>query len=258
MNYFLEQLDDASRRNKSTLCVGLDIAPVYTSLYDLVDATKDYVCAYKINPAFVHIFGNLYTNTDTQLRSLVTYIKGLGIPIILDAKYGDVVHTNSLYAEYAFAFHNFDAVTVNPLVGLDSLAPFFKYEHKHVFVWASATANNSLFTYNGYDGDWLGKRIVEELYETRYKNGGIILGDDDDGTGQVMCRLARRGVFPEIPILIPGIGAQGRRMDYIPQFYAKPNPRVIVSCSRSILEAVDRGAAAREMRDKLMKEYDYA
>ena len=257
MNYFLEQLDDASKRNKSTLCVGLDGASLH-SLYDVVDATKDYVCAYKINPAFVHIVGNLYTNTDTQLRALVTYIKKLGIPVILDAKYGDVTHTNSLYAEYAFAFHNFDAVTVNPLVGFGALDPFFLYEHKQVFVWASSTVNDSYFIYNGYDGDWLGKRIVEGLHETRYKNGGIILGDDDDGTGKVMCRLARRGIFPEIPILIPGIGAQGRRMDYIPQFYAKPNPRVIVSCSRSILEAVDRGEAARKMRDELMKEYKYA
>ncbi|NLE08822.1 MAG: orotidine-5'-phosphate decarboxylase, partial [Dehalococcoidales bacterium] len=135
---FTEKLLNASRRNNSLLCVGLDtdpsLIPEHVSVLDfnkgIIDATKDLVCAYKPNLGFYEAQG---IEGLELLRDTVKYIPD-DIPVIADAKRGDIGNTAKGYAKAIFEIFGFDAITANPYLGLDSLVPFTAYEDKFVFV----------------------------------------------------------------------------------------------------------------------------
>src|SRR4030042_243353 len=135
---FIEKLAHASRKNHSLLCVGLDPDPALMPekigvLYfnkAIIDATADLVCAYKPNFAFYEAMG---TEGLEILKRMVDYIPG-DIPIIGDAKRGDIGNTAKAYASSIFSYFNFDATTVNPYLGFDSVEPFIQYRDRGVFV----------------------------------------------------------------------------------------------------------------------------
>jgi len=135
---FIEKLTNATRKNKSLLCVGLDPDPARMpgkiSIFEfnntIIGATSDLVCAYKLNLAFYEAQG------DEGLDALKRTIKCIpaDIPIIGDAKRGDIGNTAKAYARAIFDNLNFDATTVNPYLGFDSIEPFIQYHDKGIFI----------------------------------------------------------------------------------------------------------------------------
>ncbi len=135
---FIEKLTGISRKNKSLLCVGLDpdpqLMPDQLAVFDfnkaIIDATADLVCAYKPNFAFYEALGNEGLDA---LKRTVEYIPR-AIPVIADAKRGDIGNTAKAYAEAIFSYYKFDAATVSPYLGFDSLEPFIQYHDKGIFI----------------------------------------------------------------------------------------------------------------------------
>src|SRR3989304_2401955 len=131
---FMEKLASTARKNKSLLCVGLDPDPelmpdkvgVFEFNRAIIDATADLVCAYKPNLAFYEALGNEGLDA---LKRTVDYITE-DIPVIADAKRGDIGNTAKAYAEAIFSYFKFDASTVSPYLGFDSLEPFIQYREK--------------------------------------------------------------------------------------------------------------------------------
>src|SRR3990170_8675529 len=127
---FIEKLTGISRKDKSLLCVGLDPDPklmpdkvgVFEFNKAIIDATADLVCAYKPNFAFYEAMGNEGLDA---LKRTVEYIPKT-IPVIADAKRGDIGNTSKAYADAIFTYFGFDAATVSPYLGFDSLEPFFR------------------------------------------------------------------------------------------------------------------------------------
>ena len=136
-NNFVDKLRRASETNQSLLCVGLDPDPRLMPIDDIfefnraiIDATHDLVCCYKPNLAFYEAFGPPGLEV---LRRTLEHIPD-DIPVIGDAKRGDIGNTAKAYAASLFEYYGFDAVTANPYLGGDSLAPFLAYADRGVFV----------------------------------------------------------------------------------------------------------------------------
>ena len=136
-NTFVDKLNRAAEANDSLLCVGLDPDPRLMPIDDvfefnraIIDATRDLVCCYKPNLAFYEALG---PSGLEALRRTVEHIAG-DVPIIGDAKRGDIGNTARAYASALFDFYGFDAVTANPYMGGDTLAPFLDYADRCVFV----------------------------------------------------------------------------------------------------------------------------
>ena len=134
---FTDKLLDASRKNKSWLCIGLDPDPELMPVVDvlqfnkaIIESTSDLVCAYKPNLAFYEALG---TEGLAILEKMVKQIPG-DIPVIGDAKRSDIGNTARAYAKALFSVLGFDAATVNPYLGYDSVEPFISYEDKEVFI----------------------------------------------------------------------------------------------------------------------------
>ena len=143
---FQTKLDAIIQKNNSLVCVGLDSDitklpgnvksqdnPQLTFNKAIIDATHDLVCCYKPNPAFYEARGNRGIK---ELKLTCEYIKGIypEIPIIIDAKRGDIGNTNEGYAQYVFDYLGADAITVMPYMGIESLSCFFNREDKGVIV----------------------------------------------------------------------------------------------------------------------------
>ena len=141
MTGFHTKLNKATTKNNSLLCIGLDPDPNLLPIKDIalfnkeiIDATKDLVCCYKPNLAFYESLG---MDGLQALEQTIAYIPS-DIPIIGDAKRGDIGSTAQAYAKALFDIWQFDAVTVNPYLGKDSLDPFIAYKEKGIFVLSRA------------------------------------------------------------------------------------------------------------------------
>lgn len=212
---FIDKLKAASRRTGSTLCVGLDPDPALmpeVAVYDfcraIVDATADLVCAYKPNLAFFEALG---LEGLTALSRLVAYIPR-DIPVIGDAKRGDVGHTAAAYARALFQTFGFDAATVNPYLGRDAVEPFLQHADKGVFLLCR-TSNPGAGDFQSLDcylPEVNERRPLFEVVARRARewntrhNIGLVVGSTYP---QDVQRI--RELCPEMPFLIPGIGAQG-------------------------------------------------
>ena len=259
MPTFVEKLVEASERNGSLLCVGLDPDPasmpdvdVATFNRAIVEATQDLVCAYKPNLAFYEALG---LEGLAALRKTIDCIPD-HIPVIGDAKRGDVGNTAGAYARAMFEQWGFDAVTVHPYIGWDSVEPFWRYSDKGVLV-VCRTSNTGgsdfqrLPTHAGPD-DLAGEprplfeRVAMKVgqWDTQ-GNLGLVMG----ATHPEELRWAREQC-PEMPILIPGIGAQVGDLAAAVRFGADRNgQKAIVSSSRQILYASKQGDFAQAARD---------
>ena len=145
--HFFQRLEETSTRNTSLLCVGLDpdpkrlpdwclefADPVLTFNRHIIDLTCDLVCAYKPNVAFYEALGG---NGWSTLYDTILYAHSKGIPVILDAKRGDIGSSAEKYAHAVFQRMGADAVTVNPYMGWDAVEPFVRYAERGVFVLLS-------------------------------------------------------------------------------------------------------------------------
>jgi len=261
---FLEKLSQAMRKNKSLLCVGLDTDPALlpdkTGVYEfnkaIIDATADLVCAYKPNIAFYEATG---TPGLEALKKTRDYIPA-EIPVIIDAKRGDIGNTAKAYARGLFEYYNFDAVTASPYLGFDSLEPFINYRDRGVFILCR-TSNPGAADFQSLQVEIGGipKKLFEIVAEkvnmwNSRGNLGLVVG----ATYPQELKLIREK-YPEIPLLIPGVGAQGGELeDVIRSGLDAKRERTIINSSRQILYA-SRGKdfagaarkAAEELRDKI-------
>jgi len=249
---FLEKLLQAARSNRSLLCIGLDPDPELMPKVDvfqfnraIIDATSDLVCAYKPNLAFYEALG---IEGLKALERTVAYIPK-GIPIIGDAKRGDIGSTARAYARALFETLGFDAATVNPYLGYDSLEPFIEYKEKGVFILCRTSNVGSAdfqdLTLTETSGP-LFELVAQRAREWNlYGNLGLVVG----ATYPEELRRVRH-ICPEMPLLIPGIGAQGGDLASAVRYGVDAKgEKAIISSSRQILYASrgeDFAAAARE------------
>jgi len=252
---FVDKLLNISRRNKSLLCVGLDPDPELIPGVDIlqfnkaiIDATRDLVCAYKPNLAFYEALG---IEGLTILHRTIEQIPG-DIPIIGDAKRGDIGNTAKAYAKALFSVFGFDAATVNPYLGLDSIEPFISYQDKGIFILCR-TSNPGASDFQNLctDGLPLYEVVAQKAKEWNvYGNIGLVVG----ATYPEELKKVR-SICPEMCLLIPGIGAQGgdlaSEVNYGVDARGK---RAIIAVSRQILYASkgkDFARAARDMAEKI-------
>jgi orotidine-5'-phosphate decarboxylase len=261
---FLEKLAKASQKNRSLLCVGLDPDPAMMpdglSVFEfnkaIIDATTDLVCAYKPNIAFYEALGS---GGPDALKRTRDYIPG-NIPVIIDAKRGDIGNTARAYAKSLFDYYSFDAATVNPYLGYDALEPFIQYHDRGIFILcrtsnAGATDFQSLLIETETGPKKLFEIVAEKVNEwNKYGNLGLVVG----ATYPDELKLMRRR-YPEMPLLIPGVGAQGGELAQVVRDGTDAGrQRTIINSSRQILYAAKgkdfakaAGRAAKEMRDKI-------
>jgi orotidine-5'-phosphate decarboxylase len=262
---FLDMLRNAERQNGSMLCVGLDPEPakfpaklngdagkIYDFCASIVDATADLVIAFK--PQIAYFAAH---RAEDQLEKLMAHMRRAApqVPIILDAKRGDIGSTAEQYAKEAFERYGADAVTLSPFMGFDSIQPYLKYQGKGAFLLCR--------TSNPGGDDLQAQRLASVpgeplLYEYIAKlaqgpwnlNGqlGLVVG------ATYPAEIERvRAVAPTVPLLIPGVGAQGG--DAVATVKAgwrgtnlQTTAPIVVNSSRAILYASsgdDFAAAAR-------------
>lgn len=265
---FLEKLLNAARTNRSLLCIGLDPDPELMPWGDvaefnraIIDATQDLVCAYKPNLAFYEVLG---VDGLKALEKTVDYIPA-DIPVIGDAKRGDIGSTARAYARALFETLGFDAATVNPYLGYDSLEPFIEYREKGVFILCRTSNAGSahfqdllLCEKSAKAGE--GEKPLFEVVAQRarewntFGNVGLVVG----ATYPEELRRVRQ-LCPQMPLLIPGIGAQGGDLASAVRYGVDDQgEKAIISSSRQIIYAskgkdfaeAARGAALK-LRDEI-------
>ena len=245
MSTFIQRLATSCRARESLLCVGLDPDQALMAIPDIldfnkgiVDATKDLVCAYKPNLAFYEAHGS---RGIVALEETVSYIRSVAPSAILlaDGKRGDIGSTSAHYARALFDVWEFDATTVNGYAGSDAVEPFLAYEDKGVFVWCrSSNAGAGEFQDVNVTTDRAGRRLFELVAErasawNRRSNVALVVGatyPDELATVRAIC--------PDMPILVPGVGAQeGRLRASVVAGMDALGRNLIVSASRSVLYA---------------------
>jgi orotidine 5'-phosphate decarboxylase subfamily 2 len=248
MQSFNSRLRERSRALDSHLCIGLDITPerlgiAATELEVLVDharkvvdATIDLAVAYKLNLAFFERWGSAGYQ---WLETLREYI-GKETIVIGDAKRGDIGSTAEQYASSLFGHFQFDAVTVNPYLGYDAVQPFAQDPTRGVFVLCR-TSNPSAVDFQLHRREGLAvyeSVAVNVVRWNRHDNLGLVVG------ATVPEAIARvRSLAPDVPLLVPGIGAQGG--DLVSSFSAGNRDGVVViSVSRAVCFAGDGSAKA--------------
>ncbi len=246
---FIEQLHAAERQNRSLLCVGLDPEPTKfpahlkgdaNKIYDfcarIVDATADLVIAFKPQIAYFSAH-----RAEGQLERLMEHIRRVApqVPIILDAKRGDIGSTAEQYAIEAFERYGADAVTLSPFMGFDSVAPYLRHEGKGAFLLCR--------TSNPGGDDLQSQRLASVpgeplLYEhvARLAQGpwnlngqlGLVVG------ATYPAEIERvRALAPTVPLLIPGVGAQGGDAVATVRAGWRGDAPIIVNSSRAICYA---------------------
>jgi orotidine-5'-phosphate decarboxylase len=257
---FIEKLAYASQKNHSLLCVGLDpdpaLMPAKTGIFEfnkaIIDATADLVCAYKPNIAFYESMGTAGLDALKKTRDYIPK----EIPVIIDAKRGDIGNTARAYARSLFDYFSFDAMTASPYLGYDSLAPFIEYRDRGVFVLcrtsnAGAMDFQSLLVKTDGGGKMLFEVVAGKVDEwNKHGNLGLVVG----ATYPEELKLIRER-YPEMPLLIPGVGAQGGELEQAVKYGAdKGRNKTIINASRQILYASkgrDFADAARQEAQKI-------
>lgn len=236
---FIDRLKDASKKNNSLLCVGLDvdldkIPKRYSTIFEfnkaIIDATKDFVCAYKPNIAFYEMYGPKGLE---DLIKTIEYIHKFDIPVILDAKRGDIGNSSAAYAKAIFEIYKADAVTVSPYMGYDSVKPFIDHKDKGVFVLC--------LTSNPGAKDF--QLAVYKEVAKKFSGAGLVVGATKPEELKEIRKIA-----PNALLLIPGVGAQGGDLGSIIKIGGK---NIIINASRSIIYADDPRKAAQNLRDQI-------
>ncbi len=264
---FITKLLSASRRNRSLLCVGLDsdirkIPQFLTRGFGddavlefnkrIIEATKDLVCAYKPNIAFYEMLGPKGLELLKKTREYIPQ----EIPVIIDAKRGDIPNTAEAYAKALFEFYNADAVTTNPYLGQDSLEPFLRYRERCTFLLCR-TSNPGSRELQDLDcgGQPLYQAIARKAFEwNSHHNIGLVAG----ATFPEELGIIRKIVGDEMPILILGIGPQGADLQKAVQNGVNSKGELaIINAARSVIFASskeDFAEAARKAATALRDE----
>jgi len=184
------------------------------------------------------------------LRTIEYIHQETDVPVILDAKRGDVGHSSTAYAKSVFQVFKADATTVNPYMGHDSVRPFLEFEEKGVFILC-LTSNVGFkdFQIKGVD-EPLYKSVAKHVREwNHYGNCGLVVGATKAEELKSVRELAG-----DMPLLIPGVGAQGGDLEAsVKHGTIKNGKRAVINASRSILYAADPYSEAKKLRDNINK-----
>ena len=241
---FTERLLRTGRRNDSLLCIGLDTDleriprcllrekdPVLTFNRAIIEATSDLVCAYKPNAAFYEALGKKGWKALAATRQMVPD----PIPVIIDAKRGDIGNTARLYARAYFEEMNFDAITINPYMGFDAVAPFLEYPGRCALILC-LTSNPSAGDIQDLSaaGRPVFEHVARQVVEwSRQGLCGLVAGATRADDLQRIRRIA-----PQLPILIPGVGAQGGDLEQaVADGVDESGELAIINVSRAVLYA---------------------
>lgn len=215
---FLSRLRTAWSAQQSLLCVGLDPDPVkfpgalagrgdriFDFCREIVDATADLVCAFK--PQIAYFAAH---RAEEQLEALMQHLRERhpAVPVVLDAKRGDIGSTAEQYAREAFERYGADAVTVNPYMGTDSVEPYLAYDDRGIIVLCrTSNPGGSDLQALEVGGEKLYQRVARMVAERWNGKGqcGLVVG----ATFPAELADVRRIVGDSVPLLVPGIGAQG-------------------------------------------------
>lgn len=243
---FINQLGAAIRRNDSLLCVGLDpdVAKfpaelkgrpdaIFAFCKAIIDATADLACAFKPQIAYFAAIG-----AEDQLQAICDYLKSThpDIPLVLDAKRGDIGATAEQYAREAYERYHADAVTVNPYMGFDSVEPYLQWKDRGVIVLCrTSNPGGSDLQFLEVDGKPLYQHVARMVAEKWNRNGqcGLVVGATFP---QEIAQV--RAIVGDMPLLVPGIGAQGGDIEATVKAGQTGNGAgMMINSSRAILYA---------------------
>lgn len=263
---FIQKLRDRWQASDSLLCVGLDPDPsripaplrgeprgIFEFNRAIIDATADLVCAFKPQIAHYSAYG-----AEEQLVATIEYIHRLDptIPVILDAKRGDIGSTAEMYAREAFDRYDADAVTVNPYLGFDATEPFLRRADKGVLVLCR-TSNEGAGEFQDLlvDDAPLYQRVARAAALDWNRNGNVLLVAGATRPAELR---GLRAALPDVPILILGVGAQGASVsEAVESGQDSRGTGLIVSSSRAVTYAstgLDFAASARRVASSLKAE----
>ena len=252
---FVQKLAAACQRNNSILCIGLDPDPekmpagvdLFTFNKTIIDVTKDLVCAYKPNIAFYEAMG---AEGLAALKKTCDYVPE-HIPVIIDAKRGDIGNTAKAYAKALFEGYGCDAVTLSPYLGRDSLEPFAAYGDKGLFVLCRTSNAGAADFQSAAVRTEAGEMPLYEVVAAKVNewnaadNFGLVVG----ATYPAELKAIRKA-YPAMPLLIPGVGAQGGKLSDVCTFgIDKKRERTIVNVSRQVLYASGKDDWAQAARN---------
>ncbi len=262
MPHFLTRLEQACAASKSLVCVGLDVDPARMPVADpfqfnqaIIDATADLVCAYKPNLSFYEALG---LPGLTALQNTVSYIRRTAPSAIIigDAKRGDIGPSAQAYARAMFQTWDFDAATINAWGGQDTVAPFLDDESRGAFIWCRGSNPGSAdlqdLDMNTAQGPVSLYQHLAQRAQTWNQRGnlGLVVG----ATFPEQLAAVRRAC-PDMPLLIPGVGAQGGDLESaVRQGTDLRGRRAIINSSRRIIYAstgADFAQAARREASRL-------
>lgn len=254
---------EAAWQDQRLVCVGLDpnpkVLPAHlgggaTAIFDfcraIIDATAPDVCAFKPQIAWFSAFGH-----EQVLVKLIEHIHNRhpNVPVILDAKRGDIGETCKAYAQEAFDRYGADAVTVSPYLGMENLSPFFERAGKGVFVLCRTSNPQAEWLQNYPQDEPVYLRVAKEVVKAN-RHGNLMLVAGATHTREL---AAIRATVGGMPLLIPGIGAQGGDLAEVMRAAATPQGGVVINVSRSIASASqgrDFASAASEALQDLNRQ----
>jgi orotidine-5'-phosphate decarboxylase len=265
----IDLLDRAISRNNSLLCVGLDpdlkripdhflkeTYPLFSFNREIIDATAAEVCAFKPQVAYYSACGR-----ERDLELTVEYIKTAypHIPVILDAKRGDIGSTAEKYAEEVFSRYGVDAVTVNPYMGFDTIEPYLEWSGKGVIILCKTSNPGSGFIQDlQVAGQPIFELVARQAAQLWPENNNIMLVVGATYPAQLK---KVREIVGEMTFLVPGVGHQGADVEQVVQNGLNSSGKgLIISSSRAIMYAgigssFQQAAAneARRIKDEINK-----
>jgi len=267
---FTDTLAAATQRNDSLLCVGLDPDPdrfplawrgdagrILDFCAGIVDATQDLVCAFK--PQIAYFAAH---RAEEQLERLLAHIRRVapGVPVILDAKRGDIGSTAEQYAREAFERYQADAVTLSPFMGFDSIEPYLRWDGRGLILLCrtSNPGGDDLQAQVLEGGERVYERVARLAAGAWNRNGqlGLVVGATYP---QEIARV--RALAPTLPLLIPGVGAQGGDAEATVKAGWRADAPIVVNSSRAVLYAgagADWQAAARRAAEAARRQLNAA
>ena len=241
-----QELVDQIHQKKSFLCIGLDVDmdkipehllqqedPIFAFNKQIIDATHHLAVAFKPNTAFYEAYG---LKGWRALEKTIQYInkKYPEIFTIADAKRGDIGNTSSMYAKAFFEDLAFDAVTVAPYMGKDSVEPFLAFEQKHTIMLA-LTSNQGAFDFQTKisEGEQLYKQVLKT--STTWHNSQNLMYVVGATKATYLAQV--RAIVPDSFLLVPGVGAQGGNLQDVCTYGMNANIGLLVNSSRGIIYA---------------------
>ncbi len=258
------------KKKGSFLCIGLDTDidkipshllefddPIFEFNKQIIDATHDLAVAYKPNIAFYEVMGS---KGWISLQKTVEHIRKTtkDILIIADAKRGDIGNTSAMYAKTFFETFDFDAVTLAPYMGLDTVSPFLKYDDKWSVVLA-LTSNNSANDFQYLTDKDDGKTLYETVLRKAQEWGSTDQIMFVVGATKAKSLQSVRDIAPNSFLLVPGVGAQGGSLEEVAKYGMNDHCGLLVNSSRGIIYASNNETFAQEARknaNQLQKEME--